>query len=62
MQNDQLMIYIMIFHLASYVCGTLRDDCHPYRASCTDTENGNYNCKCVSNYVGDGKTCEGMCS
>ncbi len=54
----QLMV--MVFHLAPYVCATPRDDCHPYLASCTDTENGSYKCKCVENYVGDGKTCRGM--
>ena len=51
---------LVMFRLAPYVCGTVRDDCHPYRASCTDTGNGNYDCECVKNYVGDGKSCEGM--
>ena len=55
-------MYVMTSVLVPYVCGTVRDDCHPYRASCTDTGNGNYNCACVKNYFGDGKTCEGMYS
>jgi hypothetical protein len=46
--------------VAPYVCGTLRDDCHPYLASCTDRENGNYVCECIEHYIGNGKTCQGM--
>ena len=41
------------------ICGTEKDDCHPTLATCTDTDPGEYECKCIDGYVGDGKTCVG---
>ena len=48
------------FYTVPPVCGTKLDDCHPTRATCEDTGPGSYKCTCKPDFVGDGKTCEGM--
>lgn len=39
-------------------CHTGEADCHPLRASCTNTH-GSFICMCLENYTGDGVICDG---
>ena len=49
----------IIVYLVPPVCGSDRDDCHPFFATCTDKGSGEYECECIPGYTGDGKTCIG---
>ncbi|XP_028398895.1 uncharacterized protein LOC114521039 isoform X22 [Dendronephthya gigantea] len=39
------------------ICGSERDDCHPFFATCSDTGPNKHECECITGYKGDGKTC-----
>ena len=47
-------------NLVPPACGSPKDDCHPSFATCTNTSPGQFECKCIAGYSGNGRTCIGM--